>query len=85
MRAGEGFQTTAGPVESTQSNHQPLTGYAVETIETARRDRGSPHLRGAVVDAGKHVVALDRALEDEPTRSIESPTDPRPIAAPASP
>ena len=41
-----------------------------KTIETADRDPGS-HLRRAVEDAGKHVVALDRVLEDEVTRSIE--------------
>ncbi|HEY2398840.1 MAG TPA: hypothetical protein VGI23_00730 [Steroidobacteraceae bacterium] len=42
-----------------------------KTIETANRDPKS-RLRGAAEDAGKRVVALDRALEDELTRSIES-------------
>ena len=60
-------ETTAGPPIIAQQ----LTSEAVETIETANRDPGS-RLRRAAEDAGKHVVALDRALEDELTRSIES-------------
>ena len=41
-----------------------------KTIETANRDLRS-HLRRAAEDAGQPVVALDRALEEELTRSIE--------------
>ena len=67
ITAGTKVETTAGsPIIG-----QQLTSEAVETIETANRDPGS-HLRRAAEDAGKHVVALDRALEDELTRSIES-------------
>jgi len=67
ITAGTKVETTAGP----PIIEQQLTSDAVETIETASRDPGS-HLRRAAEDAGKHVVALDRALEDELTRSIES-------------
>ena len=56
-------------IESMQSYHQPLTRPLSQTIETAHCDPGS-RLRRAAEDA-EHVVALDRALEDEPTRSIE--------------
>jgi hypothetical protein len=50
---------------------QQLTSMLSKTIETANRGLGS-HLREAAEDAGKHVVALDRALEEELTRSIET-------------
>ena len=62
---------------SMQSYHQQLTSLLSKTIETANRDLGS-HLRRAAEDAGKHVVALDRALEEELTRSIESPAESAP-------
>ena len=61
----------AASAESMQSCHQRFTSLLSHTIETANRDLGS-HLRRAAEDAGKHVVALGRALEDELTRSIES-------------
>jgi hypothetical protein len=68
-------QTTAGPPmtspASVQSYHQQRASQLSKTIETANRDPRS-HLGRAAEDAGKHVVALDRALEEEPTRSIES-------------
>jgi hypothetical protein len=55
-----------------QSYNQQLTGLVSKTIETANRDLGS-HRAQAAEDAGVQVVALDRALEEELTRSIESP------------
>jgi hypothetical protein len=67
-------QTAAGM----QSYNQQLTSLLSKTIETANRDLGS-HCAEAAEDAGEQVVALDRALEEELTRSIESLG--RPLAA----
>jgi hypothetical protein len=53
-----------------QSYNQQLTSLLSKTIETANRDLGS-HCAEAAEDAGELVVALDRALEEELTRSIE--------------
>jgi hypothetical protein len=55
-----------------QSSHPQLASLLSKTIETANRDLES-QLRGAAEDAGKRVVALDRALQEELTRFIESP------------
>jgi hypothetical protein len=68
----QGFNTKVQTTAGLPSNHQQLTRLLSKTIETANRDPGS-HLRRAAEDAAKHVVALDRALEEELARSIEFP------------
>ena len=71
-RVIQGFNTRVQTTAGLLSNHQQLIRLLSKTIETANRDSGSP-LRRAVEDAGMHVVALDRALEEGLTRSIEFP------------
>jgi len=69
-------QDTLGAVlktasQSIQGYNQELTTLLKTTIETANRDLSS-HIRQAAEETKKHVVTLDKALEEELTKSIET-------------
>lgn len=65
---GAALKTSA---QSIQTYNQELTTLLKTTIETANRDLNG-HIRQATEDTKKQIVALDKALEEELTKSIET-------------
>lgn len=61
----------AGSAQSIQEHQRQLTHLVTSTLETANQTMNA-HMQQATEDSKKHILMLDRALEDELRKSIES-------------
>ena len=61
----------ADSVQTVQEQNRQLTGLLTSTLQSANATLNE-HLRRATEDSRKHVLLLDKALEEELRRSIES-------------